>query len=77
MSPPTEKTVAAISFHDNKSLSIDIENVFGIDIGTPQQMAENIWFVDIIVRSDLGNVSLQMTADSMDKLKPTQGKEVG
>ncbi len=76
MSTPTEKTVAAISFHDNKNLSIDIENVSGIYVGTPQQMTDDIWFVDLIIRSDAGNVSLQLTADSLEKLKSTERKEI-
>ena len=64
-----EKTVASISFHDNKNLSIDIEDVDGIDIGMPQEMAEDLWFVDIIIRSASGNVSLQLTSDDLHKLK--------
>ena len=54
MRPQREKTVASISFHDNKNLSIDIEDVAGIDIGAPQKMAEDLWFVVIIcISSDL------------------------
>ncbi len=77
MNTPAKKTVAAISFHDNKNLSIDIENVSGISFGTPQQMTDDIWFVDLIIRSDVGNVSLQLTADSVDKLKSTEREEIG
>ncbi|MBT4888330.1 MAG: hypothetical protein HON65_02100 [Rhodospirillales bacterium] len=69
MRPQREKTVASISFHDNKNLSIDIEDVAGIDIGAPQKMAEDLWFVDIIIRSETGNVSLQLTSDDLEKLK--------
>ena len=76
MRKPTEKTVASISFHDNKNLSIDIEDVVGIDIGIPQQMTEDIWFVDLIIRSNVGNVSLQLTADDLNKLKAIQSDEV-
>lgn len=75
MRAPNEKTVASISFHDNKNLSIDIEDVVGIDIGTPQEMAPGIWFVDLIVRSDAGNVSLQLTADDLEKLKTIQSTD--
>lgn len=74
MRNPSEKTVASISFHDNKNLSIDIEDVVGIDIGNPQEMAEGVWFVDLIIRSDAGNVSLQLTADSLNKLKAIQSE---
>ncbi len=77
MSTPTQKTVAAISFHDNKNLSIDIENVSGVYVGTPQQMTDDIWFVDLIIRSDVGIVSLQLTADGVDKLKSTEREEIG
>jgi hypothetical protein len=74
-SAATNKTVAAISFHDNKNLSIDVEGVVGIDIGTPQEMAPGVWFVDMIIRSDTGNVSLQLTSDSLDKLKTIQSTD--
>ncbi len=77
MNTPTEKTVASISFHDNKNLSIDIENVSGVYVGTPQQMTDDIWFVDLIIRSEVGNVSLQLTADSLDKLKSIEREEIG
>ena len=68
-SAETKKTVAAISFHDNKNLSIDIEDVVGIDIGTPQEPTPGVWFVDLIIRSNAGNVSLQLTSDSLEKLQ--------
>ena len=75
MRNPQEKTVAAISFHDSKNLSIDIEDVAGIDIGKPQEMAPGIWFVDLIIRSEVGNVSLQLTSDNLEKLKAIQAGE--
>ena len=34
-----------------------------------------IWFVDLIIRTDGGNVSLQMTADSLEKLKTIKQEE--
>ena len=76
MRTPAEKTVASISFHDNKNLSIDIEDVVGIDIGSPQEMAPGLWFVDLIIRSSAGNVSLQLTADSLEKLEAIQTTDV-
>ena len=69
MASSATHTVASISFHDNKNLSIDIENVSNIDVGTPQKMAEDLWFVDVIIRSDVGNVSLQLTSDTLEKLR--------
>lgn len=76
MRPPAEKTVASISFHDNKNLSIDIEDVVGIDIGSPQEMAPGLWFVDLIIRSTAGNVSLQLTSDSLEKLEAIHTTDV-
>jgi hypothetical protein len=70
-----KKTVAAISFHDNKNLSIDIEDVVGIDIGTPQELTPGVWFVDVIIRSDVGNVSVQLTSDSLEKLEAIQSSD--
>jgi len=72
MTKSAEKTVASISFHDNKNLSVDMENVVGITVGTPQKMGEETWFVDLIIRSEAGNVSLQLTADSVEKLLAIQ-----
>lgn len=74
-SDDAKKTVAAISFHDNKNLSIDIEDVVGIDIGSPQEMTPGVWFVDLIIRSDVGNVSLQLTSDSLEKLQGIQSSD--
>jgi len=74
-STETKKTVAAISFHDNKNLSIDIEDVVGIDIGTPQELTPGVWFVDLIIRSAVGNVSLQLTSDSLEKLQGIQSSD--
>jgi len=70
-----KKTVASISFHDNKNLSIDIEDVVGIDIGTTQELTPGVWFVDLIIRSDVGNVSLQLTSDSLQKLQGIQSSD--
>lgn len=72
MTTPAKKTVASISFHDNKNLSVDIENVVGISVGIPQQIGEQDWFVDVIIRSEAGNVSLQLTANDIEKLQAIQ-----
>tara|TARA_R110002072_G_scaffold25454_3_gene85326 strand:- start:1338 stop:1571 length:234 start_codon:yes stop_codon:yes gene_type:complete len=74
-SAETKKTVAAISFHDNKNLSIDIEDIVGIDVGTPQELTPGVWFVDLIIRSAVGNVSLQLTSDSLEKLQGLQSSD--
>ncbi len=69
------KTVASISFHDNKNLSIDVEEVAEITVGTPQEMTPGLWFVDIIIRSESGNVSLQLTADSLEKINSLRASD--
>lgn len=72
MTNSAKKTVAAISFHNDKNLSIDIENVVGVSVGIPQQIDDRNWFLDLIIRSDTGNVSLQLTSDDIEKLKAIQ-----
>ena len=47
----------------------------GIDIGSPQEMTPGVWFVDLIIRSDVGNVSLQLTSDSLEKLQGIQSSD--
>lgn len=66
------KTVAAISFRDNHSVSMDIENVQGIDLGTPMDAGDGKWFCELIVRTDHGIVALQLLADSPERFR-TQG----
>jgi hypothetical protein len=58
------KTVAAISFLDNHSLSMDIEGVTGIEAGRPVEVADGMWVCEILVRSANGTVALQLLADS-------------
>ncbi|MBI2235979.1 MAG: hypothetical protein HYU60_03325 [Magnetospirillum sp.] len=62
------KTVAAISFRDNHSISMDIEDVHGIDLSAPMQMEDGTWICELLVRSSNGTVALQMVADSPGKL---------
>lgn len=61
------KTVASVSFLDNRSLSMDIEDVIGITLGTPIELEAGQWFCDLIVHSNNGKVALQMLADSPDR----------
>lgn len=61
------KTVAAISFRDNHSISMDIEGVSGISMGAPMQLEDGSWFCELLVRSANGVVSLQMLADAPEK----------
>ncbi len=70
MGEPKSKTVAAISFNDNRSLSIDVEAVSQIQVSPPMEAGEEgLWFTEVIVRSDNGIVSLQLLSDDPDKLR--------
>lgn len=61
------KTVAAISFRSNQSLSMDVEAVNSIEMGTPLQLEDGSWFCEMIVRSANGVIALQLLSDSPDK----------
>jgi hypothetical protein len=68
---PKVKTVASVSFLDNRSISMDVESVNGITIGTPMEVEPGQFFCELIVRSENGIVSLQMLADSPERFQPT------
>ncbi len=61
------KPVASVCFLDNRSISMDIESVIGIDVGSPMQLQEGEWFCELIVRSTNGVVALQLLADSPER----------
>jgi hypothetical protein len=63
------KTVAAISFRDNHSLSMDVEAVNRIDITRPLQLEDGSWTCELLVRSSNGTVALQLLADKPDCLQ--------
>lgn len=61
------KTVAAISFRDNHSISMDVEAVSSIELGAPLELEDGTWFCEMIVRSGNGIISLQMLADDPER----------
>lgn len=61
------KPVASVCFLDNRSISMDIETVIGIDVGTPMRLDEGEWFCELIIRSTHGTVALQMLADNPER----------
>jgi len=63
------KTVAAVSFHDNRQISMDMEDVQSIVLGKPMQVGEGQWFCELIVESANGKVALQMLADGPDRFQ--------
>ncbi len=71
------KTVAAISFLDNHSLSMDIEVVNRIEVSAPFQVEDGVWTCEMLVRSANGTVALQLVADSPEKLTVNQDPPMG
>jgi hypothetical protein len=63
------KTVAAISFRDNHSISMDIEAVTHIELTAPIRLEDDSWCCEMLVRSSNGTVALQLQADDPAKLK--------
>lgn len=61
------KTVAAVSFHDNRQISMDMEDVQSIVLGKPMQAGDGQWFCELIIESANGKVALQMLADAPDR----------
>ena len=63
------QTVAAISFRDNKSVSMDVEGVSAIEMGQPIQVDAGQWFCELIVRTAHGVVALQLVADDPERFQ--------
>jgi len=61
------KTVASVSFNSNHNLSMDVDEVQGISMGSPMKVAEGQWFCEMIVRSANGTVVVNMLADDPSK----------
>jgi hypothetical protein len=57
------KTVASVSFHNNHSVSMDVEEVLGITMGEPMKVSDDQWFCELIIRSANGTLAVQMLAD--------------
>ena len=62
-------TVAAISFRDNHSLSMDVEAVRCIQVGEPISVEEGLWTCELLIRSDNGTVALQLLSASPEALR--------
>lgn len=69
MKPTPTKTVAAVSFHDNHSISMDVDGVESIAIGKPMKLDEGQWFCELIVHSANGTVAVQLLADDPARFK--------
>jgi len=62
------KTVAAISFLSNHSLSMDAEAVNLMEISPPMQIDGDIWCCELLIRTANGTIALQLTSDDPAKL---------
>ena len=56
-------TVAAISFHDDHTMSIDVAGVSFISMSTPIQVEDGSWVSELLIRTRRGTVALQLNAD--------------
>lgn len=63
------KTVAAISFRDNHSVSMDVEGVNRIEVTSPNQLDDGLWYCELLIRSANGTVALQLLSDDPEKLR--------
>ncbi len=66
------KTVAAISFRDNHSLSMDVEAVSRVEMTRPLQLDEGLWTCEMLIRSTNGTIALQLLADTPEALRVEQ-----
>ncbi len=71
------KTVAAISFNSNHSISMDVEDVQDISLGKATQLDENQWACELILHTANGNVAVQMLADGPDRFHIRENDEAG
>ena len=69
------KTVASISFLDNHSLSMDVEDVRLIEITSPMEVEPGLWTASLLVRSETGTVALQLLTDDPDSLTVKEASE--
>ncbi len=69
------KTVAAISFRDNHSLSMDVEAVSRIELTHPMRLEEGLWTCEMLIRSANGTVALQLLADAPEALRVSLADE--
>lgn len=63
------KTVAAISFRDNHSVSMDVDAVNQVEATMPIQLEDGLWYCELLIRSANGTVALQLLADDPVKLR--------
>ena len=60
--------VAAISFNDNHSLSMDVEGVSYIGTAQPMELDDGTWFLELLIRTSNGTIALQLVGDKPEDL---------
>ncbi len=64
-----QKSVASMTFNDNRSMSVDIERVTRIHSGQPMDAGDGEhWFLELIVRTETGTVALQLLSSDRENL---------
>lgn len=57
------KTVASVSFLDNRSISMDVEDIVDMELGNPMPVDEGKWFCELLIRTSNGTLAMQLLAD--------------
>jgi hypothetical protein len=71
------KTVASVYFLDNRSVSMDVEDVVSIEMSPPMAVEEDHWFCEMIIRSANGTLAVQMLADNPDRFQIERPETIG
>lgn len=65
-----QKSVALMTFNDNRSMSVDIERVTRIHSGQPMDAGDGEhWFLELIVRTETGTVAVQLLSNDKENLR--------
>jgi len=63
------KTVASVSFLDNRSISMDVEEVIQIEMGAPMEVEPGNWFCEMLVRTANGTLAIQLLGDDPERFR--------
>ncbi len=65
-----QKSVALMTFNDNRNMSVDVERVTRIHSGQPMDAGDGEhWFLELIVRIETGTVALQLLSNDQENLR--------
>ena len=69
------KTVASISFLNNQSLSMDVEDVRQMEMTHPMELDPGLWTANLLIRSEAGTLAIQLLADNPEALTIVEALE--